>query len=151
MAVNYRIVGEIRHEVCGETKFVLDPPVGCLACEAYETVRSGERLDRPKFGTLLSDAGRNHAAALLYEAYVVDAIDDDVITAFAGPSWCAVEFPERALNWEQWEELFDIAQYTVDGVRVPRPANPLTLFRAAPYAYRDGHSWSESRALAETF
>jgi hypothetical protein len=67
-------------------------PVGgprwpCLACEAYATVESAALLDRDRFMSLLDDAGRDHGAALLYHAYTLGVIDDDTVTACAGPAW----------------------------------------------------------------
>jgi hypothetical protein len=136
---------------CGNWKVILNPPAPCYDCEAYATVRSGDPLDRDAFEDLLLRAGRNHAAGLLVEAYSQGTINEAVLTAFVGPAWCAVEFPDRALGWATWRRLFDIADYTVDGNPAPRPAKTLRLYRAATAACRAGHSWTENRSLAREF
>lgn len=99
---------------CGQTRVrVTDQaPFPCLACEAYSIVRAGEPIDRAEFERLLLRAGRVHSPALLAEAYYENVIDDGTVAACAGPAWCDAEFPDLALDWGTWRELFDVAGYT---------------------------------------
>lgn len=139
---------------CGETRYVLPADVGpfpCLACESYETVEVASELDGDAFDSLLSRAGRNHEPALLWLAYERGVIRDEIAARHVGPAWCAVEYPDRELPWDQWAKLFTLAGYTVDGEPQERPAHPMRLYRAAPEPDRSGHSWSESRTVAEAF
>jgi hypothetical protein len=45
--------------------------------------------------------------------------------------WCAAEFPEAALDQEEWLSLFALAGYTVNGASADLPPSPLRLYRGA--------------------
>jgi hypothetical protein len=136
---------------CGALRVVLDPSVPCLACESYAAVRSASFLTYAEMWHLCSLAGRQHYPALLNEAWEFGVIDTMTLTGMVAEAWCMVEFPDRALDWYQWEDLFVAAGYTVDGKPARRPRKPLRLYRAAPEEYRYGHSWTEDVEVAESF
>lgn len=61
------------------------------------------------------------------------------------------EFPDKALEWWQWQELFEMAGYTTDGEPPTRPTDAVRLYRAAPVENQGGHSWTEDVEVAGSF
>lgn len=58
--------------------------------------------------------------------------------------WDAAERPQAHLGVDLWSTLFGLAA-------LPKPAEPLTLFRGAVPRHARGMSWTPDRALAEWF
>lgn len=95
--------------------------------------------------------GRNDAPALLFHLDWEVELSAD-LTAWAVPhAWCMVEWPTRALEAEVWQDLFERAGFTIDGVVAPRPTEPLTLYRGADHDHRLGWSWTENVDRARWF
>jgi hypothetical protein len=138
---------------CGERKFTPPhaPTTRCLACETFQQLRESSHVDYESFGNMILRAGRNHGPALLCEAEIAGKITDDTIAGHVGAIWSGVEFPELALDWDDWARLFDIAGYRVDGITSRRPGVSIRLFRAAVPAYALGHSWTEDFDVAHGF
>lgn len=60
-------------------------------------------------------------------------------------------FPERILAPYEWIGMFERAEFSIDGKPTSAPTEPLTLFRGATEAGREGMSWTSDRAVAERF
>ena len=73
--------------------------------------------------------GRNAYPALVSDLYDEGLLSPEVASVVVPSAWSLAEFPNRLLDESLWLLLFDLAGYTVDGVRAPRPAAPLHLWR----------------------
>ncbi|KFZ80846.1 hypothetical protein ED92_11030 [Amycolatopsis sp. MJM2582] len=78
-------------------------------------------------------------------------ITDHALSCFVGPAWSHAERPDLTLPRHRWRALFTAAGYTEDGRRVPRPTQPLRLYRGSVADRRDDWSWTESRRVARTY
>ncbi|RSM80477.1 hypothetical protein DL991_10125 [Amycolatopsis sp. WAC 01375] len=78
-------------------------------------------------------------------------ITDHALSGFVGLAWSHAERPDLALSRDRWRTLFTAAGYTEDGRRVPRPTQPLRLYRGSVADRRDDWSWTESRHIARTY
>lgn len=95
--------------------------------------------------------GRNSAPALMI-SLACDGLLTSEAAAYAVPmAWSVVEFPNRALDEEDWRYLFELAGYTDDGRPGTRPVESVNLYRGAVPDHRAGWSWTDDRPLAEWF
>ena len=62
--------------------------------------------------------------------------------------WASSWRPNMVMGHEGWRALFDVADYTVDGVAAERLAEPLTLWRGTELAYRWNWTWTADRLTA---
>lgn len=125
---------------------------GCLACGAYDRVEPRQPpLGSGEFATLLLRAGRAHGPALLWMAFDHGIIDAVTVTAHVGEVWRSAEYPDRALDWDDWVALFEAAGYTEEGKPAQRPREALTLYRAAGPGHQCGHTWTHDVEIAEIF
>ncbi|HSP10031.1 MAG TPA: hypothetical protein VLU92_10600 [Candidatus Dormibacteraeota bacterium] len=65
--------------------------------------------------------------------------------------WSDAEVPLRSLTAPEWLEMFAAAGYTDCGKPSPRPAEPLRLWRGAPYKYHRRWSWTADFDRAQRF
>lgn len=117
----------------------------------YEQLLGADRLTTEEFDYLAGREGRNSGPALLSEAYSDCRITAATVTALIGGIWSGAEFPDRHLDREEWRWLFNVAGFTVDGVRAARPAEPVLLYRGTVPERRTDWSWTTDRAVAERF
>lgn len=75
----------------------------------------------------------------------------EVRTTILANAWSRPHFPENILASYEWIQLFDEVGFAVDGKPAPAPTEPLTLFRGATEAGKEGMSWTTDRAVAERF
>ncbi len=96
--------------------------------------------------------GSHDGPALLVDWYYGRKIEDPVELAEAVPyAWSAAHLPFGALDAETWIELFRAAGYTIDGTRAERPAEPITLYRAAEPRFVHRLAWTASLDVAGRF
>lgn len=123
-----------------------------LADELVEHVASA--AERPSADDIMGascQVGRNHYPYLLASLYAEGLVDREVAAVVVPDAWSMVEFPNNALDEEEWESLFDEAGCTVDGVPAKRPNHHLHLWRGAIPECRNGWSWTDDRELAGWF
>ncbi|MFD8597642.1 hypothetical protein ACFV1L_21830 [Kitasatospora sp. NPDC059646] len=116
-----------------------------------EAADLGEHLDADQLGKLLLQAGRLYGPALLYDAWFGEVIDAAALAAHIGRVWSMAEYPDSALDREDWRELFTAAGYTADGEPAERPAEPVELWRGSVPERRTDWSWTTRRDLAEGY
>ncbi|MGW3091725.1 hypothetical protein [Streptomyces sp. NPDC001108] len=109
---------------------------------------AGDRWDAGQFGTVLGWGGRIAGPFLLWDAVDGGLIGGETIAAYIGGIWSRAEFPDSALGHDRWRAFFGLAGYTRDGVRVPRPAEPVELWRGSVPERRADWSWTTDRATA---
>lgn len=78
-------------------------------------------------------------------------ITDQDLSGVVGLAWSNAERPDLALGHDRWRALFTAAGYTDDGRRVPRPTQPLRLYRGSVADRRTDWSWTDSRHVARTY
>ncbi|OXM50251.1 hypothetical protein CFP71_27850 [Amycolatopsis thailandensis] len=78
-------------------------------------------------------------------------INDHNLSGVVGLAWSNAERPDLALSRDSWRTLFTAAGYTDDGRRVPRPTQPLRLYRGSVADRRTDWSWTGSRDIARTY
>lgn len=61
------------------------------------------------------------------------------------------EYPDANLDHDQWRDLFDTAEFTVDGHPAPRPDAPVDLWRGSVPDRRTDWSWTTDRAVAARY
>lgn len=122
-----------------------------LAEEAFAELMRADNLGAADLRKLIDRAGRNYGPDLIHTAYAEGIIDADTVTALIGPAWSSCEFPDRLLDHDTWRWLFDVAGFTVDGVRAPRPLVPVELWRGSVPERSTDWSWTTDRAVAAKF
>lgn len=95
--------------------------------------------------------GRNDGPALLFDLHYSHLLTGEAATTNVARAWSSAEFPQRCLDWDTWSDLFDLAGYTVDGVRAVKPTEPIRLYRGAPEEGRGGAAWSADPEVARRF
>lgn len=116
------------------------------ALRRTQTAELIKQLDQAR-----SRIGRNHGPELLWCLHLERLLDPDVAAAHVGEVWCMAEYPDVYLDHDAWRLLFEMAGYTRDGVRVDRPAEPLTLYRGSVRQRRADWSWTDRLEVAERF
>lgn len=122
-----------------------------LADEAYDLLLWADRLTTDELSWLIGLAGRTEGPTFLAEALSEDKITADTVAALVGSVWSSAEYPDRELDRDTWRWLFDVAGFTVNGKRAPRPAEPVTLFRGSVPERCTDWSWTRDLAVAELF
>lgn len=90
--------------------------------------------------------------ALLFDWVFSRRLTDPDELAFAVPNvWSDAHLPFNSLGYRTWVELFEMAGYTVDGIRSPRPLTPVTLYRAAEPHRVHRLAWTGSLEVARRF
>ncbi len=89
---------------------------------------------------------RNDLPAVLAE--VAWCFDTDQLAAAVTEAWVMCEFPEQAVDREQWLEWFARTGYIVNGNLAERPES-VTLYRGGISA--DRMAWTSNRQVAEWF
>jgi len=101
--------------------------------------------------TAMCHLDRNLSPVLLQRLYEERLLTRRAATRWVGQAWSGCEFPETALDAEEWQYLFWRAGFTVDGRRADLPDAPLVLYRGATYERRDGWSWTDDIEVARWF
>lgn len=112
---------------------------------------AGDRWAADDLATVLRWAGRTIGPRLLLDAWEGHLVDDAALASHIGRVWSLAEYPDASLGHDQWRRLFQAAGFTADGVRVPLPVKPLTLWRGSVPARRRDWSWSTNRELASIY
>jgi hypothetical protein len=124
---------------------------GTLADEAHDLLLWAPQLTRDELAWLMGLAGRTSGPTFLADALAEGKITNETVASLIGDVWSSAEFPDRHLDHDTWRWLFDIAGFTVDGKKAPRPTEPLTLYRGAVPERRTDWSWTRDIEVAEKF
>ncbi|MFF2077095.1 hypothetical protein ACFVXG_20325 [Kitasatospora sp. NPDC058162] len=122
-----------------------------LADEAQHKLDTATVLTTDQLQHLIGLAGRIYGPAFLAQAYSDGKVDNGTVRALVGNVWSACEYPDRELDRDTWQWLFDVAGYTEDGELAERPTEPVELWRGSVPERRTDWSWSSDRAVAEKF
>lgn len=125
--------------------------IGTLADEAYELLLWADKLTTEELDWLTGLAGRNYGPEFLQTAWSEGKVKAETVADLIGGIWSGAEFPDRLIDHDDWRYLFQVAGYTVDGVRQLRPTEPRTLYRGAVPERRTDWSWTWNRDVAERF
>jgi hypothetical protein len=126
--------------------------VNALVEDTYARVENAtEPIGAEDFDTLLLQAGRAHVPYLVATAWAEDIITVSTLQAVIGWAWSGPEYPDEALDTDEWRYLFDSAGFTVDGKPAERPTEPIRLYRGTAYPYRCRWSWTTDLSVAERF
>ena len=99
----------------------------------------------------LGRVGRNAGPALLAKLSDANLLELTVLAMFVGDVWNAAEYPDGCLDAWEWDSLFRIAGYTVDGEPAEQPVGTLTLYRGSAPATKANWSWTDNLATAVGF
>ncbi|MEV4865633.1 hypothetical protein [Streptomyces ossamyceticus] len=124
---------------------------GTLANEAHDLLLWAPKLDTAELSWLMGLAGRTYGPMFLADAWALGKTTAQTVADVIGDVWSSAEFPDRHLDRDIWRHLFDVARFTVDGKRAPRPTEPMTLFRGSVPERRDDWSWTRDIRVAEKF
>lgn len=95
--------------------------------------------------------GRNYGPAILFDLFSGGKLAPEVATALVADFWSMAEYPQDCLDDETWDELFDLAGYTVDGRPATKPPEPIQLYRGSTEEFARRWSWTDDRDRAEWF
>lgn len=87
---------------------------------------------------------------VLWAFYENDA-DRGILIRHVGPTWSSIEFPDAALDHDQWAEMFSVTGFTRDGEPAERPTAPIRLWRGSVPERRTDWSWTTDRETAHAF
>lgn len=111
---------------------------------------SGETRTADEFRQIVMRWGRVNGPAILIDHYAGGHLTDDDLARCIGDIWSMAEYPETAIDADEWRDMFETAGYTVDGHPATPPAR-IRLYRGAAEDRRDGMAWTSDRAVAERF
>ncbi|UUV32345.1 hypothetical protein NQK81_02505 [Amycolatopsis roodepoortensis] len=118
---------------------------------ATHLIDNGVVLTTDQLAVALYRVPRDDMPVLLDALYRHQLITDHDLSGFVGLAWSNAERPDLALPRDRWRTLFAAAGYTDDGPRVPRPTQPLRLYRGSVADRRADWSWTDSRDVARTY
>lgn len=113
-------------------------------------------LDNPELlddnlSTALSRVGRNYEPQLLATLHAEIMLTREQLAKHVGSAWSASEYPDKLLDHAEWEDLFDGAGYTVDGVPAERPTESLMLYRGSVPERSTDWSWTDNIEVARKY
>ncbi len=114
-------------------------------------VDRADELTREELLTAYGRVGRDGNPAMLVDLRAEGLIPADVLPVAVSEAWERAEFPEAALDPDEWTELFRECGYVVNGERSDPPAGPLTLYRGATEERRGGMAWTDDVGTARWF
>jgi hypothetical protein len=122
----------------------------------YEDVSgytSDRLVHRTAFDTAACRLGRVNGPALLMDLFYSGALNlcgEDMVGVVAD-IWSSAEYPEDALDWFVWVDLFHENGYNDDGKAAAPPTDPVTLYRGCAYELRTRMAWTSDIRVAERF
>ncbi|WP_410583878.1 hypothetical protein [Amycolatopsis sp. lyj-108] len=130
----------------------LDIPVILEVVElAAHLINRSDTLTTEQLAVALYRVPGDDMPVLLDALHRHQLVTDHALSGFVGLAWSNAERPDLALPRDRWRTLFAAAGYTEDGRRVPRPTQPLRLYRGSVADRRDDWSWTESRDVARIY
>jgi len=119
--------------------------------EELDIVLEALRLADP-VATEIGRQGRNEGPSILLDAYEGGLSPLELpayvlmltMRMLVADTWCDAEWPESHFDYGEWINLFSEAAY-------PAPTHPITIYRGAVPARRNGMSWTTDLAVAQFF
>jgi hypothetical protein len=94
---------------------------------------------------------RFNGPGVLYDAWAAGQVTDDDLRGLIPDTWLYMDWPERIIGTGKWVRLFRAAGFLSIPYGLPRPAEPMTVYRGATAERRSGMSWTPDIDRADQF
>jgi hypothetical protein len=87
----------------------------------------------------------------LHQSFQHGSLTTEELAAELHIVWSGAAAPLEHLTKGQWLQMWEKIEYRVNEAKSDRPREPLTLYRGADEAHRDGWAWTTRLELADHF